>query len=55
MTNPAKPTDPLAFVDAVERFAEMLRGAVNVLVKDGWTPDQARDIVIHAMRHGGRR
>jgi hypothetical protein len=47
--------DPLAYVDAFERFAEHLRGAVAVLTADGWTPDQARDLVLHAIRHGGPR
>jgi hypothetical protein len=42
--------DPLALLDDVKTFAESLNGAIAVLVAEGWTPDQARELIIAAMR-----
>jgi hypothetical protein len=42
-------TDPLALIDAVTEYAENLRGAVAVLVADGWTDEQARLLVLRAV------
>lgn len=46
--------DPFAIIDGFERLAEVLRGAVAVLVADGWTDDQARAIVLHTLRQAQR-
>lgn len=43
---PEPEPDPLDSIDAVERFAEHLRGMVAVLVADGWTDEHARLLVL---------
>ncbi len=47
--------DPLAMIEAVGEYAENLRGAVAVLVRDGWTDEQARLLVLYALLDGGKR
>jgi hypothetical protein len=39
---------------ATRDFAGMLRGAVDELTRDGWTDEQARALVVHAITTGGK-
>jgi hypothetical protein len=45
----AQQPDPLAIIDATQQFAEQLRGAVAVLVADGWSDEHARLLVLQAV------
>lgn len=46
--------DPLEVIDAVQRYAEQLRGAVAVFVADGWTDEHARLLVLQAVLRAPR-
>ncbi len=42
--------DPLAVIDAMQPWLEEMRGLVAVLVADGFSDEQARDLVVAAYR-----
>lgn len=47
--------DPLAMIDGMQKLAEALRGAIAVLVSDGWTEDQARAIILRTFLEPPKR
>jgi hypothetical protein len=45
--------DPLALIDSLEPLRETVRGMVAIFVQDGFTEEQARELVVHFITHAG--